>query len=119
MFHLTPDAATSGTHRVGEIEMPPTVLVGLFGPPGRGTDDGKVTGHYTFTGDSGDVLTLHDYKQTTLDYGEYSGRDWPTPGPFWAGVEPVEFGIGGRGDGTAFRAWLIGRWRESTSSWGN
>jgi hypothetical protein len=115
MFRLDPHADTAGTCRVNAIEIPPAVLVGLFGPPGPASLEGKVSGDYRFTSDAGDVFTLYDYKQTTLYHGDDDER-WPTPAAFWAGTEPVEFSIGGRGHGPAdFRGWLVERWRGQVS----
>jgi hypothetical protein len=117
MFRLDPLADTAGMHRVDDIEIPPAVLVGMFGPPGRGSDDGKVSGFYRFTSNAGEVFTLYDWKATTLYYD--ADPAWPTPEEFWAGTEPVPFGIGGHGEenedglnlgATAFREWLVKRW---------
>ena len=104
--------------------MPPVVLVGRFGPSGRGTDDGKVSGYCRFTNSASDVFSFYDYKETTRYYGEAIEREWPTPEEFWAGSEPVELSIGGCGvendDGlnptaTAFREWLQKQWRGYVS----
>lgn len=123
MFRLTPDADTAGTSRVDSVEVPPAFLVGRFGPPGPGTDDGKVSGEYVFTGPGGDVFTVHDWKATTLFAGDADG--WPTPEEFWADPEPWEFTIGGFGEdnedglnlaATAFREWLLEQYRGYSSA---
>jgi hypothetical protein len=118
MFRLDPLADTGGTCFVDSVYVPPAFLVQRFGPPGRGTDDGKVSGCYRFTNAAGEVFTLYDWKVTALYHGEEN--DWPTRDEFWAIPEPVELNIGGSGEenedglnltATAFREWLLKQYR--------
>lgn len=118
MFRLTPDADTGDTSGIDSVVLPPAFLVARFGPPGRRTLDGKVSGQYRFTSSAGDVFTLYDWKETTLYHGEDS--DAPSPAEFWADPEPCVLSIGGSGEdnddglnlaATAFREWLLELYR--------
>ena len=118
MFRLDHDADISDTSGIDSVSLPPAFLVARFGPPGRATADGKVSGRYTFTDDRGSVFTLHDWKSTSLYLGADSGA--PMPEEFWADEEPYHFSIGGRGEenddglnlpATAFREWLLEQYR--------
>lgn len=117
MFRLTPDISAAGTSGLDAVVVPPAALVARFGPPpGRPSLDGKVSGEYRFTGPAGEVFTVHDYKETTLYYGDDTDRRWPTPAEFWAGTGPRSLTIGGHRHGAphgqnpaaaAFRDWLL------------
>lgn len=118
MFRLGPNADTAGTYYLDSVLLPPVFLVDQFGPPGRASGDGKVSGQYRFLDGRGDVFPLYDYKTTTLYLG--GDADAPTPAEFWASPEPYPFNIGGRGEenddglnlpATAFREWLLRQYR--------
>jgi hypothetical protein len=85
-----------------------------------------VSGCYRFTTAAGDVFTLYDWKATALYYGEEEG--WPSRDEFWADPEPVELNIGDLGEenedglnlgATAFREWLLERYRGHGSELAN
>ena len=110
-FKLDPNANASGTHLVGEIELPPKQLVDAFGEPGEG-DDYKVSGMYIFTDDGGNVFTVYDWKATSL-FEEGSDPDEEdfamSPEAFWGNWNPETLNIGGH-DKTnveAFKSWLL------------
>lgn len=112
-FRLTPDAPASGTHLLDTVLVPPARLVAVFGPPAEG-DGYKVSGEYAFTGPTGEVFTLYDWKATSLfDDGVEEGEenDLPTPDEFWANPHPEEFHIGGKAKRrvAAFKQWLLAR----------
>jgi len=117
MFRLAPEADISDTAYVDSVSLPPALLVARFGPPGRATADGKVSGRYVFTDERGNVFTVHDWKSTSLYLAD---EDAPTRDEFWADEEPFEFTIGGsgeeNGDGlnlpaAVFRGWLLEQYR--------
>ena len=105
-FNLVSDARANGTGRVSEITVSPALLVAAFGAPG-GADGYKVSGHYVFANDEGDVFTVYDWKMTSL----YEAGN-PSPGEFWNRDEPIQFNIGGKSGSGEFEEWLqeeIGR----------
>ena len=109
-FQHDPAAESGGTHQIGTIEIPPKSLVDEFGPPGAG-EGYKVSGTYTFTDDSGNVYTLHDWKATSLfdDAMEPGDEEFAiTPEEFWGNWNPDTLIIGGSHacDVEAFKAWL-------------
>ena len=79
-FQLSTDADTSGVSGLTNLELIPVDLVEMFGRPAEG-DGNKVSGEFIFANDKGDVFTIHDWKETTLYWGEYS--DCLTPEEFW------------------------------------
>lgn len=122
VFRLDPGAGIDGTHYVDQVNIPPRFLVERFGPPAE-VDGYKVSGRYTFVGDAGEVFTLYDWKGTTLYHGDESGA--PTPAEFWGNRNPETLYIGGRGEenrsgrnpaATAFKEWLLERYRGYRSS---
>lgn len=103
-FKIDPSASVYGTAKVAALECPPDLLVERFGEPLE-ADGYKVSGEFVFSNESGDVFTIHDWKATTLYYGEES--DAPTPEEFWSSDEVWLFTIGGRGEAGDFVKWLV------------
>jgi len=109
-FKLDQNADTAGTHRIGEIQLPPKRLVDVFGSPAE-VDQYKVSGEFKFSDDDGNTYTVYDWKATTLfDDGlepceEHYGI---TPEEFWGNWNPDTLQIGGtkRCDVESFKAWL-------------
>ena len=113
-FSLDPRADIAGTSLAAEVELAPAFLVERFGPPLPG-DAFKVTGRYSFSGPSGDLFTVYEYKSTSA-YAD-GDEDAPSPEEFWASAEEHEFSVGGRGDyedGSAgpFVQWLLAEYRR-------
>ena len=92
MFRLNPNADTSEVSALMDIELIPVDLVEVFGTPVE-CDGNKVSGEFIFANDKGDVFTIHDWKETTLFWGEDPGC--LTPGEFWQDDELHTFYIGG------------------------
>tara|TARA_Y100000034_G_scaffold124946_1_gene173820 strand:+ start:3910 stop:4230 length:321 start_codon:yes stop_codon:yes gene_type:complete len=88
MFVLAPEADIAGTSFGGTIEIAPTRLNELFGKPEEG-DSYKISGLYIFKDWGDNVVTLYDYKCTSL-YDSY----YPDPEELWSSDEPYGFHIG-------------------------
>ena len=109
MFKLDNKAEISGTHLVGEYWISPVLLKDIFGEPEK-ADEYKVSGEYIFSGEDGEVLTLYDWKCTSLYDDGYE-----SPSSFWASSEPHDFHIGGKEGCDDFKEWLsdvIVKWGE-------
>lgn len=102
-FKLEPKADTVGITGMGEIEVPPALLVQRFGLPGPG-DGMKTSGEYVFVDEQGQPFVVHDWKATSLwDEG------LATPEDYWASWEPDELTISSRDSDTQdFEKWLLG-----------
>ena len=89
MYMLAPEADITGTSLSGELEIAPAKLVELFGEPPE-CDSYKVSGSYTFKDWEDNIITLYDWKCTSL----YGHEDDPSPEKFWASTHPHEFHVG-------------------------
>lgn len=101
-FTHDPTANAGGTCLQGTVRISPVELVGLFGEPEPG-DEYKVSMEYTFRGEDGSVVTLYDWKGTSL-YDE----DYPDPEEFRASTHAEDFHVGGHTSeaATQFMRWL-------------
>ena len=101
-FTRSRDANVSGTHFHGTVRVPPAALVDRFGRPDE-ADGYKVSMEFVFVSPDGDVVTLYDWKATSL----YGGTR-TTPRMLRAQTRPFEFHVGGHRDAptAAFIAWL-------------
>ena len=91
----------NGTCLQGYIQFPPKALVMIFGEPDE-SDGYKVSGEYVFEDDNGNVITLYDWKSTSLyDSG-------PSPQDFWNSEQMYNFHIGGhnKDDVKSFQVFL-------------
>lgn len=88
MFVLAPEADISGTSLGGTIEIAPARLIELFGEPEKG-DEYKMSGLYIFKDWGDNIITLYDYKCTSLYDSSYLG-----PEELWSSDEPWDFHIG-------------------------
>jgi hypothetical protein len=104
MFRLNLEAYGVSTTLLTTVHLVPSALVAVFGAPGSGSGDGKVSGLYRFTGDGGMVFEVYDYKMTSL----YSSR-MMDPERFWALTTPVAFSVSGKNRSglERFTRWLI------------
>jgi hypothetical protein len=104
-FRLSTNADASNVSGLADIELLPIDLVEMFGKPSEG-DGKKVSGEFIFANDKGDVFTIHDWKATTLFWGEDSGC--LTPEEFWQDDEIHTFYVGGnnRKRLSIFMKWL-------------
>lgn len=102
-YKLNQNVGICGTSLRGYIVLSPAALVRKFGRSWL-TDNYKQSGEYVFESDSGEVITLYDWKATTL-YGESN----ITPDELWSMEKPFEFNIGGRPtiDLDGFIQWLL------------
>lgn len=110
-FELNQTADAAGTHRIGEIQLPPKRLVDVFGMPGEG-DGYKVSGLFVFSDTAGNIYTVYDWKATSLydDGMEPGDEEYAiTPDDFWSNWNPDSLQIGGTEncDLEAFRSWLL------------
>ena len=80
-FKLRPEDAPfiSSSGSLEYIMLPPAKLVSVFGEPEIG-DEFKVSGAYTFDTYNGGIITLYDWKTTTL----YASESHVTPEELWA-----------------------------------
>ena len=102
MFRLAPTTDTTGIFTMGELEVPPALVVERFGPPAE-SDGYKVSGEFVFIDDRGEPFVVHDWKSTSL-----WEESLPTPEEFWARNEPEELSIGTRGvETTEFERWFL------------
>lgn len=101
-FTHDPNANANGTCYQACVRVSPVELVDLFGEPEAG-DEYKISMEYTFVGEDGSVVTLYDWKETSL-YDE----DYPHPSEFRASTRAQEFHIGGHSSraATLFHRWL-------------
>src|SRR5262245_43181525 len=67
MFRLDQNAYTGGTCLLDVTYLPPAFVVARFGPSDRGAH-GLSTGHWTFVDDGGELLTLYEYRSTSVTY---------------------------------------------------
>lgn len=104
-FQLSTNADTSGVSGLTNLELIPVDLVEIFGKPAE-ADGNKVSGEFIFANDKGDVFTIHDWKETTLYWGESSAC--LTPEEFWQDDELHTFQIGGNNKNklSTFMKWL-------------
>ena len=101
LYELRPSADTTGVTGMGELDLPPRVLVQRFGPPSPG-DGSKVSGEYVFVGPAGEVFVVHDWKATSL-----WNEAFPTPQSYWSLDEAEELVISSRDMPTEqFEVWL-------------
>lgn len=108
MFRLDNTVDTIGTGYMGEVEVPPALIVRRFGPPDRGGDEYKESGRYVFIDEVGEPFVVHDWKATSLWEEGY-----PTPEQFWAREKPEEFFISSRDrDVSEFSRWFLSRLGE-------
>ena len=84
LIALTPEADTSGTHRVGTIEATYSYLLGVLGEPHFNANDffdGKTTAECVLTIQTGkyagQVVTIYDYKLYDNDEGITDIREIP------------------------------------------
>lgn len=92
----------SGTSLQSYIAVKPVALLWVFGKPLEG-DQYKVSGEYVFKHRSGEVITLYDWKSTTLyEDGVIE------PKKFWTSPKNYEFHIGAKGFDyiNDFQEWL-------------
>lgn len=101
-FKLTPEADINMSSRQLGTHFKPIDLIRLFGKPHQ-SDEYKVSGEYIFTSGRGDIITLYDYKQTSL-YDERLIK----PEDFWRLKVLTAFHIGGYSQevACAFNEWL-------------
>lgn len=102
-FTHNPNVNSSGTSLQGYVRVAPAELVEMFGEPGEG-DEYKVSMEYTFKGSDGSVVTLYDWKATSL-YDE----GCPDPKDFRGDTAPNQFHVGARHGSkaaTLFIAWM-------------
>jgi hypothetical protein len=102
MFKLWPSTDTTGITEMGEVEVPPALIVRRLGPPSDG-DGYKVSGQYVFADGNGEPFVVHDWKSTNL-----WDEDFPTPEELWASEEPQELSVSTRDLNTAeFEQWFL------------
>jgi hypothetical protein len=107
VFELSQSSDTTGITQMGEIEVPPALVVRRFGLPAKG-DDYKVSGEYLFLDQNGNLFVVHDWKSTSL----WDER-LPAPEEFWATVEPTELSISSHDlDTGEFVRWFLQQLRE-------
>lgn len=111
-FTHSPEADINFTSRHAEVWIAPEQLVRMFGQPGE-ADGYKISGRYVFEADDGSVVTLYDWKCTSL----YQGR--LSPEAFWASTRRANFNIGAHDPGAArrFVRWLCARGARE-NAWG-
>ena len=85
-----PFISTSGTSQY--VMLTPAKLVEIFRKAGD-SDEYKVSGSYTFDTPNGGIITLYDWKSTTLYDDSYD--ETPTPEELWSSQKHFEFNIGG------------------------
>jgi hypothetical protein len=104
MFKLNHEAKSTGTSLKSEVMVAPARLVEVFGEPEE-ADGYKVSMLYTFEDEDGNVVTLYDWKATTL----YDSGYGPHPTTFRKQELDHDFHIGGKDPAVAqrFRAWLM------------
>jgi len=104
-------ADASGTHLQGYVDAVPAKLIELFGEPEAG-DEYKVSMAYTFEGDDGSVVTLYDWKATSL----YGGTRL-TPGALRCQTTHFHFHVGAHAGpvSDAFISWLTAKLEEPTA----
>ena len=91
------------------VTVAPAALVNLFGDP-LDSDGYKVSGEFVFTDSDGAVVTLYDWKCTSL----YDGC-CENPRDFWSSPRPREFHVGGHRhkDATKFVDWLKNKLKQT------
>jgi hypothetical protein len=101
-FKLDPNADIANTSLVEHLEVAPIDVVRALGTPHRRADGYKVSGLYSFLGDTA-TFTLYDWKSTSLYH-----QDLPSPLIFWNSRSKVSLSIGSNcDDARAFKAWLF------------
>ena len=94
MFRINEDANIDGTHYQTSVVIPPRDLVDLLGPYLEG--DGKISGQYILETKSGSVVSIYEYKSTSL----YDPMN-PDPKVFWDSDKPYRFHIGAHSENVA------------------
>lgn len=106
MYTLVPNASPRLTMR-GFIQIAPVDLVRRFGPPRRGSADGKVTGTYHFHDHRKRSIQIYDWKATTL-YDARTEVGTLAPTAFWGSDSPQDFSVASAAvvDLVRFAQWL-------------
>ena len=86
-----PYTEIGGTSKMDDITVKPADLVLVFGKPIE-SDGYKISGEYVFKHRTGAVLTMYDWKWTTL----YDEDNPYTPTEFWALNKEMPFSVGAR-----------------------
>lgn len=95
MFKVTNDQNDAdGTSLVGHVKTTYGQLVKLFGEPVE-SDGYKVSGEWILKNDNGDVITIYDWKSTTL-----YDHDCPTVDEFRTNGEEFVFNVGSNDSNT-------------------
>jgi hypothetical protein len=107
MFKLSSSADTIGTTIMGEVEVPPFLVVQRFGQPST-RDGDKVSGEFVFVDHADEPFIVHDWKSTS----QWDER-FPTPEEFWTSEEMEELCISTRdSDVAVFRQWFLEQIRK-------
>jgi hypothetical protein len=102
MFKLSPSTDTTGITEMGEVEVPPALVVRRFGAPSEG-DGYKVSGEFVFVDRNGEPFVVHDWKATS-----FWDERFPSAEDFWASEEPEELSVSTRDLDTAeFEQWFL------------
>lgn len=113
MYQRDDKADANGTYLVVDIDLIPQFLVSTFGAPLEG-DGLRVSGEILFSSKSGQVFSVHDYKNTTL---WATDEGLPTPEEFWNSSQLEEFSLASKDeyDHQSFLQWLLGeqkKWQQ-------
>ena len=109
MFKLSSSTDTTGITGMGEVEIPPALVVRRFGAPSEG-DGYKVSGEFVFVDHNGEPFVVHDWKSTSL-----WDESFRSPEHFWSSEEPEELIISTRDVGTAeFENWFLQQLEQQT-----
>lgn len=103
------DANSNGTYLVGWIKATYVELAELFGEAEE-TDEYKISGHWRFADEDGNVFTVYDWKKTNL----YS-LSAPSVKEFRTSSTPCTFNIGGK-QNTELNSNFM-RWLETKLYW--
>lgn len=106
MYTLVTEVSPRLTIR-GFVQIAPVDLVRRFGPPGRGSADGKVTGTYHFHDHRKRNIQIYDWKATTL-YDARTEAGTLAPVDFWGSHSPQDFSVASVADVdlVGFAQWL-------------
>jgi hypothetical protein len=91
-----------GTCLQETVKLVPSDIVYLFGEPME-SDGYKVSGEFVFTGVNGAIVTLYDWKSTSL-----YDNSCESPSEFWSSLHPRLLHVGGNGriEANEFIDWL-------------